>query len=88
MKWFKKKKQKLPEIVTKKQPKLPEAGETWFIPEKSPCPSDIYRVRIIEAKYGFVRYSFGRSHQGLDLSSYEQCMELKRFMNIYQHFDF
>ena len=72
MKWFKKKK-----------PKLPEAGEDWFVPKKSPWPSDIYRVRIIEAKDGFVRYSFSRA-----LSSYEQCMELKRFMNIYQHFDF
>lgn len=81
MKWSKWFTRKLPEI--KKQPKLPEAGETWFIPEKSPWPSDIYMVLIRDAKEGWVRYSFGRS-----VSSSDERMELDRFMNIYEHLDY
>lgn len=63
MKWFKKKEKK--EVI------LPTTEEIWAIKDESPWPTD-KRIKILDVKDGWVRYSHGVifSDERLRLSSF------------------
>jgi len=63
----------------KQEPKTPQAGEVWHIPNETPWPKGgEVKVNIIDQKDGYVRYSFG----GRIFN--DERMELDIFINCYE----
>lgn len=62
--------------------KKPSKNEVWYIKNKTPWPKNEVKVKIIDCKRGWVRYSFGVNGIFND-----ERMKLNTFTNCYKLLD-